>query len=588
MANDLVNLFPKPKGDAPGAQVRQGVVEAWNPDTGDNTIRVAGGVLLNVPSLTGESVSLAAGDVALLLSMGSRWFLLGKVTTPGDPGTIPTWPADITALTGQVETINTVTIPAVQNDVTIVQGDVIELNTVTVPAVQASADAAQSTADTAQSTATTAQGTADSAATAAATAQGTANSAASAASTAQSAADAAQADADAAASAAAAAQSDVDAILPITETKISDNAITTPKINALAITAAKIAADAITAAKILAGSITGDRLTAGTITATQIAGGTITAAKIAAGTITATEIQAGAITGTKLSADAIDGKTITGSLIRTAASGQRIELNSSQDRVLFYSGEVGEDFPGSIFADVISSQFAATYIRSPSVSGSPLSQFYLGSRADLNQGSAQLSSDYINLSGLNSAIVLEANTSLHIDSAYDIHLNSDIDVEITGDNFRFNGATVMVVGGNPQPVSSFSATDITNVANTSFAAGTPVVGVAFTAPATGKVYIVTQAHMASSNTAGSYIYVSPEVRTGSTVGSGTVVHTAVTDEGVSTGQAGTEITRVNASTEILVTGLTPGNSYNVRLMHLITAGALGTIFYRAVLVKPVL
>ncbi|HEY9416108.1 MAG TPA: hypothetical protein VIQ30_15210 [Pseudonocardia sp.] len=135
---------------ASDTQYRQGVVETWNPDTGDNSIRVAGGVLLNLPALTSESAALQTGDVVALLSAGNRWFLLGKVTTPGDPGTVPTWNTDITALTGQVDTIQTVTIPAVQNDVTVVQGDVVELNTVTVPAVQAVADAAQTTADAAQ------------------------------------------------------------------------------------------------------------------------------------------------------------------------------------------------------------------------------------------------------------------------------------------------------------------------------------------------------------------------------------------------------------------------------------------------------
>lgn len=149
MTSDLTTLF-QPGDDPASIAIRQGVVESWDPDTAANTIRVAGGQLLNVPVLVGETVALAEGDVVALLTTGDRWFLLGKVTDPGDPGTVPTWTADITALTGQVDTIQTVTIPAVQNDVVIVQGDVVELNTVTVPAVQAVADAAQSTADTAQ------------------------------------------------------------------------------------------------------------------------------------------------------------------------------------------------------------------------------------------------------------------------------------------------------------------------------------------------------------------------------------------------------------------------------------------------------
>src|SRR5690606_25867657 len=42
--------------------------------------------------------------------------------------------------------------------------------------------------------------------------------------------------------------------------------------------------------------------------------------------ITADKIQAGAVNALALAADAIDGKTITGAFIRTAATGQRLEL----------------------------------------------------------------------------------------------------------------------------------------------------------------------------------------------------------------------------------------------------------------------
>jgi len=67
----------------------------------------------------------------------------------------------------------------------------------------------------------------------------------------------------------------------------------------------------------------------------QIAGSnieplSITATEIAAGTITANEIAGNTITTNKLAADAINGMTITAPTIRTAASGARIELNSTK------------------------------------------------------------------------------------------------------------------------------------------------------------------------------------------------------------------------------------------------------------------
>jgi hypothetical protein len=67
-------------------------------------------------------------------------------------------------------------------------------------------------------------------------------------------------------------------------------------------------------------TISGGKITTGSITASQIAANTITASQIAASTITATQ----------LAATAIDGKTITGSTVRTAASGARVEMNTTK------------------------------------------------------------------------------------------------------------------------------------------------------------------------------------------------------------------------------------------------------------------
>lgn len=55
------------------------------------------------------------------------------------------------------------------------------------------------------------------------------------------------------------------------------------------------------------------------------------------------------IGGDALSATAIDGKTITGALIRTAASGQRVELKGEQlEQISFYSGRIEETLPGRV------------------------------------------------------------------------------------------------------------------------------------------------------------------------------------------------------------------------------------------------
>ncbi|MBB5838716.1 hypothetical protein [Kribbella italica] len=313
--------------------LRQGTVVAWDADTGANTISVAGGTLVNIPVLIGETVVLDEGDVVALLTTGDRWFLLGKVKDPGDPGTVPTWPNDILALDASMTSVTTVTIPAVQADA----------DAAAAAAAQAALDAAtaQAAADALRVALEAAEAAVGAVEAAVATLTGTTLPAL-------------QSDLGDLATAVANAQSDVDAILPITETDISNDAITTPKIAANAITAAHLAADSVTASKLAANAVTAGKIAAGTIVAADISSGAITTAKIAAGAVTATEIAAGAITAAKLSADAIDGKTITGATFLTAGgTSARWELSSTNSNKLIGrpASNVNNPQPGVIMVD---------------------------------------------------------------------------------------------------------------------------------------------------------------------------------------------------------------------------------------------
>lgn len=202
-----------------------------------------------------------------------------------------------------------------------------------------------------------------------------------------------QTDLDAAEAAVAQLQTDLGAldtevggILPITETDISDGAVTTNKVLAGAIVTAhmlagtiqgdritantlnadrivagsigtdrmtantingdRITANTLNASKIVAGSITTDRMTANTINGDRITANTLNADRVVAGSITtdrmtantingdriaantlhADKIIAGTISTAHLAATAIDSMTVTGALYRTAASGSRVEL----------------------------------------------------------------------------------------------------------------------------------------------------------------------------------------------------------------------------------------------------------------------
>ncbi|MEU8195222.1 hypothetical protein AB0C10_15725 [Microbispora amethystogenes] len=121
----------------------------------------------------------------------------------------------------------------------------------------------------------------------------------------------------------------------------------------------------VAAEKIVAESITG-----GLIQALAIQAG-----HLAANSVTADTIAAGAITAVALAADAIDGMVITGAFIRTAATGQRLELappDATVPELRFYPGsganysviQTRDDLqPGEATLVITSSQDAAAQYR---------------------------------------------------------------------------------------------------------------------------------------------------------------------------------------------------------------------------------
>lgn len=83
-ADDLVTVLVGDK--QPEVGFRQGVIQSWNANTGQNVIAVGGTFLTDVAILnTGEAVALKAGHVVGLLTMAGSWFILGRITPPNDP-----------------------------------------------------------------------------------------------------------------------------------------------------------------------------------------------------------------------------------------------------------------------------------------------------------------------------------------------------------------------------------------------------------------------------------------------------------------------------------------------------------------------
>lgn len=139
---------------------------------------------------------------------------------------------------------------------------------------------------------------------------------------------------------------------------------------------------------------------------------------------------------------------------------------------------------------------------------------------------------------------------------------------------RIDGTPVTVTAADSGSVSTTSATFVT-------LAGDP--GVAFTAPASGRVLV----HIAGTfdnNAADTFGMMAFQIRTGSSVGAGTIVLAASDNDSI--GTAGTNDTSFGRS--ILVSSLVAGDPYNVQALYKRFLGT-GTAFFarRSVLVVPV-
>lgn len=136
----------------------------------------------------------------------------------------------------------------------------------------------------------------------------------------------------------------------VTTTKVSDDAITTPKLIANAVTAAKIAANTITAAQIQAL----------TITAAEIAAGTITVDKLNVATLSAITANLGTVTAGSIVGLTISGGTITGTTLQTAASNDRVVIDSTNGVQIYDASNVLQvQMKASVYAGILVSGIRA-------------------------------------------------------------------------------------------------------------------------------------------------------------------------------------------------------------------------------------
>lgn len=135
----------------------------------------------------------------------------------------------------------------------------------------------------------------------------------------------------------------------------------------------------------------------------------------------------------------------------------------------------------------------------------------------------------------------------------------------------------------PRTVVDAQSASYTTVSTTYTDAGATDCSVVFTAPTTGRVLIHTAARMVHQSTTSGCL-LAPQTRTGGTVGGGTVVE----DVSAATGPShyGDNFARIGATH--LLEGLTPGATYNTRLLHASSAAGPNTATFalRELIVEP--
>lgn len=142
------------------------------------------------------------------------------------------------------------------------------------------------------------------------------------------------------------------------------------------------------------------------------------------------------------------------------------------------------------------------------------------------------------------------------------------------------------VTGLDTPAAQFDedTADIVGFTNTAFASGTPIVGVAFTAPTTGRVLVLWHARFNPTSAVAAQVGFA--LRTGAVVGSGTLIQDGLNEGCLESPNVSGGGGRVQGGTFYPLSGLTPGAQYNAVVCHRMTAAGSGTIFTRYITVTP--
>jgi hypothetical protein len=130
------------------------------------------------------------------------------------------------------------------------------------------------------------------------------------------------------------------------------------------------------------------------------------------------------------------------------------------------------------------------------------------------------------------------------------------------------GGTRILALDYPPAVQVFDATTIINgTITTTYAAGTPEVGVTFMAPTTGRVLLTIGGGVENNAANNDRVFVAPQVFLGTSAAGTEILAPTAPQYGIASGGGYTTDGYQFLSRTSLIAGLTPGSTYYVRTMH---------------------
>lgn len=137
----------------------------------------------------------------------------------------------------------------------------------------------------------------------------------------------------------------------------------------------------------------------------------------------------------------------------------------------------------------------------------------------------------------------------------------------------------------PDSVRVAEGTDQLDITSTSFIAGSPECSTTFVAALSGRAQVVVSGELRNDDTAGERVFLSFEVRLGSSAGA--VFMAASAFRSASTSGDTTASGDMIHGNVFMLDGLTPEETYFIRTMQSVTGGTTNDIKYRRVCVVPV-